>query len=202
MSLPLIACLEGCSSLKSLTLTLNEYGQWRNNYSSLLREGLGRNTSLISLTLTLNVYSRICEECDDPFDFDIDDIPDHFYGPIISVDSFNLTINDFSSSSGWGIGTDVLWSDFKYLTTFNGTLNHCNKESVYSLNILLGEAMNAHSLRTLRLKINDAQLESGCRGYNFSDFVLKIPSLELIELTICRYGAMGSSLETLKWEKQ
>ena len=203
LSLSLIDCLEGCSSLMSLTLTLNEYNKWKNNYASLLREGLESNTSLISLTLTLNMYTRgVFEKRDDPDDFEVYDVLDHFYGPIISLSSFTLTINDFSSSDGWGLGSDILLSNYESLTTFNVTLNHCDEGSVYSLPVLLVDWMNANSLRTLRLKINDAQLRSGCRGYDFSHFVLKIPSLELIELTISRCGVVGSSLETLKWEKQ
>ena len=198
LSLTLFGCLEDCISLKSLNLTLNEYNnELKDTYTSFLRKGLERITSLISLTLTLNVYNRLCDVRDD------DNRGENCYCPIISVDSFTLTINDFSSSGGWGVGSGVLWSNFKSLTTFNVTLNRCDESSVvYDLPILLDEWMNADSLRTLRLKINDAQLRSGCRGYDFSKFVLKIPSLELIELTIIRYGVVGSSLETLKWEKQ
>ena len=169
-------------------------------YTSFLRKGLERITSLISLTLTLNVYNRLCNVRD--VVFGLDDLEEPSYYPIISVDSFTLTINDFSNSGNWGFGSGVLRSNFKSLTTFNVTLNRCHESSVYSLPILLGDWMNADSLRTLRLKMNDAQLRSGCRGYDFSKFVLKIPSLELIELTIIRYGVVGSSLETLKWEKQ
>ena len=36
----------------------------------------------------------------------------------------------------------------------------------------------------------------------FSELLVESPSLELIELTISRYGVAGSWLETLKWEKQ
>ena len=59
LSLSVIGCLENCISLKSLTLTLNEYNYWKDTYASRLRKGLGRNTSLISLTLTLNIYTRV-----------------------------------------------------------------------------------------------------------------------------------------------
>ncbi|XP_067017683.1 uncharacterized protein [Acropora muricata] len=197
LSLTLFGCLEDCISLKSLNLTLNEYNNVLKD-TSFLRKGLERITSLISLTLTLNVYNR----CDDNVVVGLDDLEDHLYYPIISVDSFTLTINDFSRRDSWGFGSGVLWSNFKSLTTFNVTLNRCDELSVYDLQIFLRDWMNADSLRTLRLKINDAQLSSGCRGYDFSNFVLKIPSLELIELTIIRYGVVGSSLETLKWEKQ
>ena len=203
LSLTLIGCLEGCSSLTSLSLTLNEYNEWKNNYESLLREGLGSITSLISLTLTVNMYTRGVYEVRDPLgDFELDDIPEHFYGPIMSLSSFTLIINDFSSNGGWGLGSDIISSNYESLTTFNVTFNHCDDGCVFSLPRLLVEEMKAKSLRTLRLTINDAQLRNGCHGYDFSPFVLKIPSLELIELTICRYGDVGSSLETLKWEKQ
>ena len=62
--------------------------------------------------------------------------------------------------------------------------------------------INGKSLRTLRLNIIDSQFTSDFHGYDFSKLVVKSPSLERLELTICHYGAVGSSLETLKWEKQ
>ena len=68
--------------------------------------------------------------------------------------------------------------------------------------VFLDKVMKMNSLKTLRLKINDSQFTSGCRGYNFSKLVVKSRSLELIELTISYYGVEGSSPETLKWEKQ
>ena len=59
LSFTQISFLESSISLKSLNLTLNEYNKhWRDTYVSRLREGLGRNISLISLTLTLNIYTR------------------------------------------------------------------------------------------------------------------------------------------------
>ena len=63
--------------------------------------------------------------------------------------------------------------------------------------------MKVNSLRTLRLKISDSRFRSGSPRYDFSKLVEKSPSLELIEITISyNYGFKGSSLETLKWEKQ
>ena len=59
LSFTLISFLESCTSLESLNLTLNEYNtEWANTCAARLREGLGRNTSLISLTLTLNIFAR------------------------------------------------------------------------------------------------------------------------------------------------
>ena len=75
LSLTLIDCLEGCSSLKSLNLISNEYNVWKDNYAFRLCEGLARNTSLSSLTLTLNVYTRLLDLPDDlPYVYR-DDIP-------------------------------------------------------------------------------------------------------------------------------
>ena len=65
--------------------------------------------------------------------------------------------------------------------------------------------MKVNSLKTLRLKINDSRFRNGdYPKYDFSELVVKSPSLELIELTICHYGDVCSFcwLETLKWEKQ
>ena len=59
--------------------------------------------------------------------------------------------------------------------------------------------MKVNSSRTMRLKINDLRFRSGdYPKYNLSELVVKSPSLELIELTISRYGDLGSWLETLK----
>ena len=191
LSPTLIRCLEGCSSLKSLTLTLNVYNYLERTYASHLREGLGRNTSLISLTLTLNIYTRVL-----PLDyFQLDDIPDNDFVPNFSLNSFTLTINDFSFAGDWILPLGVLWANYKSLTTFNLTFNN----TTVKLRDSLDAAMKVNSLRTLRLKIDDC-LFTG--GYDFSKLVVKSSSLELIELTISRHGDVGSWLETLKWEKQ
>ena len=196
MSLALIDCLEGCSSLRSLTLTLNEYKEW-NYYASRLRKGLGRNTSLISLTLTFNFYTRVIY---DGSYFQFNDI-DRF-APNISMKSFTLTINDFSSSGDCGLPSSVLWPNYKSLTTFDLTLNNCAKGTGNDLLDFLDEVMKVDSLRTLRLKINDSRFRSAYLQSDFSEMVEKSPSLELIEITISCYGVRASSRETLKWEKQ
>ena len=211
LSFTLISCLESCISLKSLTLTLNEYNYWNNTYASCLRKGLARNTSLISLTLTLNIYTR--PPSDDYFDFD--DISDDDVVPNISMDSFTLTINDFSSTIEgwdsvdiinyvWGFKSGDLWPNYKSLNTFNLTLN--NRDVVYDSSLLeiFDAVMKVNSLRTLRLKFN----HSPWPGCDLSKLVVKSPSLELIELTICCYGVTGWTwghfdwLETLNLEKQ
>ncbi|XP_015777734.1 PREDICTED: uncharacterized protein LOC107355669 [Acropora digitifera] len=198
LSLTLIDCLEGCSSLKSLILTLNEYHGWKDNYASRLRKGLGRNTSLISLTLTLNIYRIIRREDDDWYDA--------IYGPITSVDSFTLTVSNCTGSDSWGLNIDPLLSDFKSLTTLNVTLNRCGDFVDEGLPDLLVEAIKTNSLRTLRLKFNDLSYEDFyIYGKSFSEWVVKVvnsPSPKVIELSFTRYGVVGSSLQTLKWEKQ
>ena len=220
-SLSVIGCLESCISLKSLTLTLNEYNYWKDNYASRLRKGLGRNTSLISLTLTLNIYTRpFIYDVDDISDDDVDDISDDDVVPNISMDSFTLTINDFSSKrNDWdrvdiinsvrGLKSGDLWPTYKSLKTFNLTLDNRDEVSVSSLLEFLNAVMKVNSARTLRLKINDSSLSNGdYPELDFSGLVLKNPSLELIELTICHKRFFGSLkrcvfwLETLKWEKQ
>ncbi|XP_044175072.1 uncharacterized protein LOC114961666 isoform X5 [Acropora millepora] len=196
LSLTLIDCLEGCSSLKSLTLTLNEYNGWENTYGFRLHEGLRRNTSLISLTLTFNIH---CITLGKHVDFDI---LEHFDDLNMSVDSFTLTISDFTGSGGVELDLEVLLSTFGSLTTLNVTLNHYRR-LVYPLYFSLIKAMERDSLRTLRLKFNDSRLsDRDFFSFDFSKWVLNSPSLELIELSISRYGVVGSSLQTLKWEKQ
>ncbi|XP_015777148.1 PREDICTED: uncharacterized protein LOC107355141 [Acropora digitifera] len=209
-SLILNGFLESCISLKSLNVTLNEYDDWCEYwdcaYASLLCEGLGRSTSLISLNLTLNIYIRPLDECE----YDIlDDVV-----PNISMHSFTLTINDFGSTRGdwytvdiinyvWGLKYGNLWSNYKSLNTFNLTLNNRDEVSVCSILGFLDAMMKVNSLRTLRLKFNDSRFRNeDYPEYDFSEFVVKSPSLELIELTIIRYGDVGSWVETLKWEKQ
>ena len=219
LSLSLIGCLESCISLKSLTLTLNEYNYWKDNYASRLRKGLGRNTSLISLTLTLNIYTRpVIYDVDDISDDDVDDISDDDVVPNISMDSFTLTINDFSGkridwdrvdiiNSVRGLKSGSLWPTYKSLNTFNLTLNNRDEVSVSSLLVFFDAVMKVNSLRTLRLKINDSR-DGDYREYDFSGLVVKSPSLKLIELTICHKRFFGSLerrvfwRETLKWEKQ
>ena len=208
LSLTLIGCLKGCSSLKSLALTINEYKVWKTNYASLVRKGLGRNISLISLTLTINMYTNSPTVLE-MSDYDVDDISDDDVVSNISMDSFTVTINEFSCASAFEGSFDLLnyfwnyksgdpWPNYKSLNTFNLTLN--NRDVVYdfSLHQFLDAVMKVNSLRTLRLKLN----HSPRTEYDFSKLEVKSPSLELIELTICRYGVVGRWLETLKWEKQ
>ena len=194
----LVGCLEGCSSLKSLTLTLNEYNQVSQGYASHLRKGLGRNTSVISLTLTINMYSRVYYWSDETqFDY----ISDDGFVPNISLNSFTLTVNDFSMNSIFKLDLGVLWSNYKSLTTFNLTLNNCIEPDSHELSYFLDAVMKVNSLRTLRLKINDSRFARLYRECDLSKLVVKSASLELLELTISRYGDVGSLLETLKWEK-
>ena len=194
LSFILTSCLESCISLKSLTVTLNEYNnEWENTNAFRLCEGLKVNTSLISLTLTLNIYSRVVSY--KQFDYGV--------APIISLNSFTLTINDFSGRGNWGLSSGVLFCNSKSLNTFNLTLNNWDGAGVDSLLDFLDAVMEVNSSRTLRLKINDMRFRNGdYPEYDFSKLVVKIPSLELIELTISRYGNVGSWQETLKWEKQ
>ncbi|XP_067025697.1 uncharacterized protein [Acropora muricata] len=191
----LIGCLKGCISLKSLTLTLNEHGYFDQASPSLLRMGLGCNTSLTSVTLTVNIYSTVSVDIKR-----LDEID--FFVPNTSMSSFTLTINDFCGSGSGQLGSEVLWSNYKSLTTFNLTLNNCDDLICHDLPIFLDAVIKGNSLRTLRLNIIGSQFTSGSHGYDFSKLVVKSTSLELIELTICRYGVVGNSLETLKWEKQ
>ncbi|XP_044170453.1 uncharacterized protein LOC114951019 [Acropora millepora] len=196
-SFTLISCLEGCISLKSLNLTLNEYSKrWKNTYASRLRKGLLCNKSLISLTLTLNIFSRVLKDisylrgCHD-FVFNF------------SVNSFTLTINDFSSGGSQALSSGALWSNYISLYTFNLSLNNWDEVNVDNLLEFLDAVMKKNSLKILRLKISDSRFRNGdYPKYDFSKLVVKSPSLELIELTISRYGDVGSWLETLKWEKQ
>ena len=192
LSFALIACLEGCSSLKSLTLTLNEYNKWKYSYASLLWGALGSNTSLLSLTLTINIYAKGFGNY-----FARVDAPSN-----ISVNSFTLTINDFSSDGYSSFKSTCLLSIYKSLTTFNLTLYNVEDECGECLRDFVAEVIEKNWLRTLRLKINDSQFRSSFPEYDFGNLVVKSPSLELIELTICRYGVVGSWLETLKWQKQ
>ena len=170
-----------------------------NTYSSRLREGLGRNTSLISLTLILNIYNRVVREVDY---FQPDDIPDDDFVPNFSLNSFTLTINDFSIVGDWDLGLGVLLFHYKSLTTLNLTFKNVTGKSDDDLRNFFNVAMKVNSLSTLRLKINDSRFGSGYRGYDFSELVVENPSLELIELTITCYGVESSLLQTLKWEKQ
>jgi len=188
----LIGCLKGCISLKSLILTVNEHSYYDHASAYLLRKGLGCNTSLISVTLTVNIYARVV--------YGFRRVIESFVSNT-SMKSFTLTINDFCTSGGWELGSYVLSSNFKSLTTFDLTLNNCNKLIGHDLPIFLDAVIKGKSLRTLRLNIIDSQFTSGFHGYDLSKLVVKSPSLELIELTIIRYGAVGRSLETLKWEK-
>ena len=116
----LIGCLKGCISLNSLILTLNDHSYYDQASASLLRKGLGCNTSLISVTLTVNIYARVF--VDIRYREEIDS-----FVPNTSMKYFTLTINDFCRSRSWKLGSDVLWSNFKSITTFNLTFNNSDE---------------------------------------------------------------------------
>ena len=148
---------------------------------------------MISLSLTVNIYSLGCYIRDLRF---YDDVV-----PNISLNSFSLTINDLNGFPHLPSG--VLWSNYKSLNTLNLTINNWDEVRVDRLLESLDEVMKVNSLRTLRVKINELRFRRIFHPeYDFNKLVEKSPSLELIELTICRYGVVGSWLETLKWEKQ
>ena len=195
LSYTLIRLLEGFISLKSLTVTLNEYNNCKGTYAVLFRDGLRRNTSLISLTLTVNIYNR--SPC---FRYlDCDNLSVDGFVSNISMDSFTLIINDFRSRYDWDLKLGDLWPNCKSLNTLNLTLNNYRQRSRDDLPDFFNALVKVNSLRTLRLKINGSQFTS---EDDFSELVVKCPSLELIEVTICRYGLTRGWLETLKWEKQ
>ena len=200
LSFTLIRFLGSCIALKSLNLTLNQYNHSEDTYASLLYKGLGSNTSLIFVTLTLNIYSRPASDSD----FDFHSISDDDFVPNISMDSFTLTINDFvtrdlfGDDSDWDLKLAGLWPSYKSLNTFNLTLNNRDTVKVSSFLEFFDAVMKVNSLRTLRVKAASSQLTK----YDFSQLVVKSPSLELIELTICHDGVACGWLETLKWEKQ
>ena len=140
---------------------------------------------------------------DDISDDDLDDMSGDGVVPNISIKYFTLTINDFGSRGDWGLSSGILWSNYKSLNNFNLTLNIWYGVDVNSFLTRLDAVLKVNSSKTLRLKINDSRLRNGdYPKYDFSKLVLKSSSLELIELTICRYGVVGSWLETLKWKKQ
>ena len=91
--------------------------------------------------------------------------------PNISINSFTLTIDDFSVIGDWGLYSGVLWSNYKSLNTFNLTLNNWDKVNVDSLLESLDEVMKVNSSSTLRLKINDLRFRSGdYPKYDLSEF--------------------------------
>ena len=116
--------------------------------------------------------------------------------------SFSLTINDFSRG-GYELLSGFLPSNYKSLTTFNLTLtNNCAEVVDYKFPCLLDAVMQMNSLRTLRLKIDRSKFRTWySTEYDFSNLVVKSPSLELIELTLGCYGDVGSLLENFEMAK-
>ena len=125
------------------------------------------------MSLTLNFYTRLSYH---NVYFEFEDISGSGFVRNISVNSFTLTINDFSNRGNRGLQSVVPWPSYESLTTFNLTLNNCAElsgddlldEHGNSLIYFLDEVMKVNSLRTLRLSINDLpiirdRLEEYCR---------------------------------------
>ena len=170
----------GCKSLKSLSVTLNEYKMCDGTRGLTVPGkclGPGKYNKSVRHSLTVS---------NDDFD------------PNTSLRSVTLIIGDACIGIYGGVIVLFLFSSFRSFTTLDLTLNNCG----HLLVVFLEAVMKMNSLKTLRLKINDSQFTRVCFDYDFSELVVKSPSLELIELTISCYGVEGSSPETLKWEKR
>ena len=175
------------TSLKELTLTINNITLNDNCWVENVCEGFVENESVTTLTVTVNGDSSSpdCESW----------VPELNKGlsKNNSLTTLTLIANEYSEGELWE-GRYLLWDDEMdsaentSLTTLNLTLNICTEVSEDWLSELCDCLVNSSSLTTLRLNVNNHCATNESRLYDLTKLRLKYRSLSSFELTVTLYG--------------
>ena len=175
------------TSLKELTLTINNITLFDNCWVENVCEGFVKNESVTTLTVTVS---------GDPFFPECESwVPELNYGlsKNNSLTTLTLIANEYSKGERRE-GRDLFWADKMSsaenasLTTLNLTINICREVSEDWLPKLCDCLVNSSSLTTLRLNVNNHCATNESRIYDFSKLRLKYRSLSTFELTVTFYG--------------
>ena len=175
------------TSLKELTLTINNITLNDNCWVENVCEGFVENESVTTLTVTVSGDSSSpdCESW----------VPELNKGlsKNNSLTTLTLIANEYSEGELWE-GIYLLWDDETdsaentSLTTLNLTFNICTEVSEDWLSELCDCLVNSSSLTTLRLNVNNHCATNESRLYDLSKLRLKYRSLSSFELTVTFYG--------------
>ena len=175
------------TSLKELTLTINNITLFDNCWVENVCEGFVKNESVTTLTVTVS---------GDPFFPECESwVPELNYGlsKNNSLTTLTLIANEYSKGERRE-GRDLFWADKMSsaenasLTTLNLTINICREVSEDWLPKLCDCLVNSSSLTTLRLNVNNHCATNESRIYDFSKLRLKYRSLSTFELIVTFYG--------------
>ena len=171
------------TSISALSLTINNYSSFYQEWGLDPFFGLGNNTSLRVLTLTINNFEDLREVT----------LRQHvFMGALAankSLTTLTLIVNQYSVPDFEWLNclVDSLACNTS-ITIFNLTVNICNEVSEDWLPKLCSILTQSNSLKTFRLQVNDHCATSEGHIYDFSKLSLKSESLSSIDLTVSFYG--------------
>ena len=171
------------TSISALSLTINNYSSFYQEWGRDLFGSLENNTSLRALTLTINNF-------EDPGGVSLRE--GGFQGALAanqSLTTLTLTVNQYSVLDYEWLGCLIGCLDRNTsITTFNLTVNICNEVSEDWLPKLCSILTRSDSLKTLRLQVSDHCATSEGHTYDFSKLSLRSESLSSIDLTVSFYG--------------
>ena len=179
--------LASTSSLKELTMTINNITCTDSAWGRTLIEGLPVNKSITSLTVAVSDYEYLsCEKW----------VPSlkRSLAKNKSLTSLTVTVNDYSEGDRYEgepyrLGPDNDFPENTSLTELNLTVNIRSEVSEDWLPRFCDYLMmKCSSLITVRLQVNNRCATSNSRIYDFSKLRLKYRSLSTFELSVTFYG--------------
>ena len=174
------------TSLKELTLTINNITLFDNCWVESVCEGFVENESVTTLTVTVSGDS-LFSDC-------VSWVPELNNGLSKNNSLTTLTLIANEYSKGEVREVRDFWDDEMCslentsLTTLNLTFNICTEVSEDWLPKLCDCLVNSSSLTTLRLNVNNHCAKNDSRIYDFSKLRLKYRSLSTFELMVTFYG--------------
>ena len=176
------------TSVSALSLTINNYSSFYQEWGADLFNRLENNSSLRVLTLTINNFE------------DLGEVTLHEYGleeglaANKSLTTLTLTVNQYSVLDYKWLGCLIGGLQHNTsITTFNLTINVCNGVSEDWLTKLCSILTQSDSLKTLRLQVSDHCATSAGHIYDLSKLSLTSNSLSSIDLTVSFYGMTEGS---------
>ena len=183
--------LASTTSLRELTVAINNITSAESNWTAILTDGSSVNESITSLAVTVSDYESLsCRS----WAYDLN----KGLARTKMLTTLTLTVNDYTEGErheGWDSCKEYLATLLGYgvqentsLTELNLTVNIRSEVSEDWLLSLCDVFVKSASLKTLRLQINNQCSTGESRLYDLSKVSLKSESLSSFELTVTFYG--------------
>ena len=179
--------LAGNTSLKSLTLEIDDYCDNNDEWGRGLGEGLARNTSLESLTIKIKIMARF-----------VSSKWAHGLGEGLagntSLKSLTLEIDDYGDDdASWGRGLGEGLARNTSLESFTLAINNGNGKKSNEWGHVFGESLGKNnSLNSLTLTINNYSYISDEWGVALAEGLARNTSLKSITFTMNNYFYVSS----------